>query len=113
MKRLADFASERRRAIKRSLRQLLGAAASAGEHLVLLKQALRENREAEAELRDALLARALLAQQQLPADHRALMDEWDAIESQMATPGARRAALRNLFSAVAARAIGRQSGPAG
>lgn len=55
-----EFARERRRAILRAARRILTAPGAAREHLALLRQVLHDNREAEAELRDARRARALL-----------------------------------------------------
>ena len=60
MSETSRFARERRRAIVRTLRRILAAPASFREHLALLRQALHDSREAEAELRDARRAQALL-----------------------------------------------------
>ncbi|HUP91423.1 MAG TPA: DUF6165 family protein [Solimonas sp.] len=87
---------------KRSLRNVFKGVSAAPEQMALLRQGLRESREAEQELHDALIARLLAAEQGLGSEAASLMAQWDAIEHAGLAPEAQAAALRTLYATLAA-----------
>jgi hypothetical protein len=89
------------RLILRSWSRLVGVVSTTREHTSWLLVRLRQLRDDERALNDALCARALTFQTRLPASSQDLLGEWEAIERSSRPMKAKLLALRVLYLSLA------------
>lgn len=86
--------------VRKSLRKIFRGVGTVPEHVAMLRQSLRENREAVAAMEEAMCARAQGAAVAPPAGARDWRGEWDAVERGFGRPQSKLRALRVLFDAL-------------
>lgn len=86
--------------VRKSLRKIFRSVGAVPEHIAMLRQSLRENREAVAAMEEAMCARVQGAAVVPPVGARGWRGEWDIIERGFGRPQSKLRALRVLFDAL-------------